>query len=78
MLEVGDNEPDSVTKTGADSEVPTPREAAWCISREKSTRVDGGAPRAAALRPEGAMQRQREGRCSLGDGLERTALLRRG
>ena len=33
MLEVGDNEPDSVTKTGADGDVPAPREAARRISR---------------------------------------------
>ena len=34
MLEVGDNEPDGVTKTGADGDVPAPRKVARRISRE--------------------------------------------
>ena len=48
MLEVGDNEPDSVTKTGADGDVPAPREAARRISRGSQrawTAVDRGPQR---------------------------------
>ena len=33
MLEVDDNEPDSVMKAGADGDVPAPREVARRISR---------------------------------------------
>ena len=45
MLEVGDNEPDSMTKTGADGDIPALREAAWRISRGSQrawTAVDRG------------------------------------
>ena len=43
MLEVGE-EPDGVTKTGADDSVPAPREAAWRIPRITRKKVVSGAP----------------------------------
>ena len=52
MLEVGE-EPDNVTKTGADSGIPALREAALRIPREVDTRGRRSGPRAAALWSEG-------------------------
>ena len=48
VFEVGDKEPDSVTKTGADGDVPVRREVARRISRGSQrawTEVDGGPQR---------------------------------
>ena len=50
-----------MTKTGVDGGVPAPRETARRIPRKVDAR-DGGGPRAAALRPEGATRRRRAGR----------------
>ena len=48
MLELGNNDPDNMTKTGADGGVPAPREAARRISRESQrawAAVDRGSQR---------------------------------
>ena len=58
MLEVGEEEPNCITKTDADDGVPVPKETVRRIPQEVDARGRRSGPRAAAIRPEGATKRQ--------------------